>query len=254
MSARASAEASLYEEEPPTQVLSNGASKVTYRPAQITTIEQLIAEQNQTLLLHRYFELCRTASLSRAQMIAIIKELYCFSTFFERILTLRVARHSSNQDARTLDVARRHLEVELGHVDLFKECLLTSGVSLEEISRLVPRTLTKALYGYLLATVLHETDQVASVAVTHVMESIGSHFFRATSQAMKVHDLSTGAVDEHAEEDDDHAALGIDLVATFDDQTMRDSRRVICDLYRLMSYVLDDWLEVARAARAGHSA
>ena len=215
------------------------------RLGQIATLKVHIAVETERLLEHRYFQLCRTGSLGRAQMIGVLKELYCFSTFFERILTLRIARHSTNTDSRTLDVAREHLAEEMGHVTMFRDCLLASGVCPDELKGLAPKTLTKALYGYLLATVLHENDYVINVAVTQVMETIGEHFFRATSAAMKVHRLATRAVDEHAEEDGGHASLGMELAALFDDQTMQDSRRVIADLYRLMPIVFDEWLGAA---------
>jgi hypothetical protein len=256
MNSRAATKASVYVDpasaapvngEPTSR--GRGQTPVTRgRTAQIAAIKNLIAKENAGLLQHRYFDVCRTGSMGRAQLVAIMKELYCFSVFYERILTLRVARHSTTMDARSLEVARQHLEEEFGHVRLFRTCLLDSGVSPQELSQLAPKTLTKALYGYLLATVLHENDYVINVAVTLVMESIGYHFFQATSAAMKLHQMSNGAAEEHATEDAGHAVLGIELAARFDEQTMRDSQRVIRDLYRLMPIVFDEWLAAGKLA------
>jgi len=207
---------------------------------------ELIRTENEALLTHRYFDLCRSGALDRGQALEIVKQLFCFSVCFERLLTLRIARHSAWMDPRTLRVAREHLREELGHVDMFRKCLRENGVSSEELARLSPKMFTTALFGYLLATVLHETDLVANVAMISVMERIGVHFFRATSVMLKRHDMQTDAVDQHAEEDEGHATMGLELLTSLERRTLMDCRRVITDLYRLMGHVLDEWLTPER--------
>jgi hypothetical protein len=119
-----------------------------------------------------------------------------------------------------------------------------NGVSRDELSRMAPKMFTKAMFGYLTATLQHENEYVSNVAIMQVMESIGFHFFSATLQVMRQHDLMAQAMEEHTEDDQEHPHLGIELAAQFDERTWHDCRRVIGDLYRLMGFVLDEWMGV----------
>jgi hypothetical protein len=208
----------------------------------VEALRRYLADKNGILLKHRYFDLCRTRSLSRAEVIEIVKQLYCFSVFFERLLTGRIAFYSSRSDQSILRMARRHLREEFGHAELFLQCLLANGLSAVEAANVTPRMFTKSLFGYLLATVLHENEYVTNVAIMQVMESIGLHFFRATLPVLEARSMLADALRKHTEDDEEHAQFGIELAAGFDDQTAADCRRVIDDLYRLMGHVLDEWL------------
>jgi hypothetical protein len=136
------------------------------------------------------------------------------------------------------------LREEIGHSELFSQCLEVNGVSRDELSRVTPKMFTKAMFGYLTATIQHENEYVSNVAIMQVMESIGYHFFSATLKVMQQHDLMARAMEEHAEDDEEHANLGVELAAHFDERTWHDCRRVINDLYRLFGFVLDEWLGV----------
>jgi pyrroloquinoline quinone (PQQ) biosynthesis protein C len=216
--------------------------------ANAATIEAQVATQNKALLDHRYFRLCRNGELARAQVLDVIKQLYCFSVFFERLLTLRIARYSSTMDARLLTEARKHLREEIGHADLFHRCLTSNGVSAAEVAGLTPKMFTKALFGYLMATVLHEHEYVANVAIMQVMETIGLHFFKATMPVLKTHRMMATAMRLHTEADEHHSKIGLDLAVDFEPPIMDDCCRVIRDLYRLMGYALDEWLTPAEGA------
>jgi hypothetical protein len=85
-----------------------------------------------------------------------------------------------------------------------------------------------------------------------VMESIGYHFFRSTLDVMKRHGMMSEAFAAHSEADEDHRFLGSDLVGSFDAQTLAASLRIIDDIYRLMGYVLDEWLDTAEAGGLPH--
>jgi hypothetical protein len=210
--------------------------------ARIAQIQSFVAAETRGLLAHRYFALCRSGEVSREQMVDIVKQLYCFSVFFERIIMTRIARHSSAMDARVLRLARKHLREEFGHPELFHQCLLQNGVPAPELNRVAPKMFTKALFGYLLATVEYENEFVTNVAIMQVMEGIAMHFFRSTLPIMELHRLSSAAFKEHSEDDEHHSALGLELATSFDDKTLADCRRIIEDLHRLMGFVLDEWL------------
>jgi hypothetical protein len=210
---------------------------------QIGMLEEWLAHENEILLKHRYFELCATRGIGREQTLEIVKQLFCFSVFFERVLTRRLAEYSSQKDPRVAEIARHHLREEIGHSILFRECLLENGMSDDEIERIDPKMFTKALFGYLLATVAHESEHVTNVAIMQVMETIGYHFFRSTLEVMKGHGMLSRAFVEHADADEDHRHLGLDLAASFDEQTMNNCRRIIEDIYRLMGFVLSEWLD-----------
>ena len=212
--------------------------------SQIDDIEKLVAKENEGLLTHRYFQLCRTRSVNRSQAIDIVKQLYCFSVFFERIIAQRIARYSSGMDGRVLRLARQHMREEFGHPDMFRECLMKNGVTATELTRISPKMFTKAMFGYLMATVLYENEFVSNIAIMQVMEKIALHFFQETLLVMESHDLTTTAFRQHSEDDELHSTLGLDLAASFDIQTMASSRRIIEDLYRLMGFVLDEWLSI----------
>jgi thiaminase len=210
--------------------------------AQITKLRRLIASKNEALLSHRYFRMCRGNELGREHLIEIVKQLYCFSVFFERLLTRRISDYSSGRDQRILQIARDHLRDEIGHADLFYQCLTRNGVSHDEVMALSPKMFTKAMFGYLTATVQHENEYVSNVAIIQVMESIGYHFFSETLRVMRTHKMAADALVKHTEDDEDHPELGMELVAQFDAPTMASCTRIVHDIYRLMGFVLDEWL------------
>jgi thiaminase len=204
-------------------------------------IQKLIDRKNQEILKHPYFHMCRSRQISKDQIVDVIKQVYCFSIFFERLLTRRIAECTTSTDVRLLQMARGHLRDELGHVQLFADCLRENGVSRAELSQLRPKTFTKTVFGYLLATIQHEHAYVSNVALMQVMESIGYYFFTATCDAMRAHGMAAAAMQQHTEDDAEHAALGIELIAQFDEQNLRDCDRVINDVYRLMSLMFEEW-------------
>jgi hypothetical protein len=208
----------------------------------IVKIRRRIEAKNRELLKQPYFQLCRTKEITRAQVIDVIKQVYCFSFFFERLLTRRIAECSHDMDERILELARAHLRDELGHVQLFQQCLNVNGVTNQELSELKPKTFTKAVFGYLLATIQHENEYVSNLALMQVMESIGCVFFAATQDAMQAHGMIADAMVQHTEDDADHAQLGLELLAYLDEDTLRDCDRIIEDLYRLMALMFDDWM------------
>jgi hypothetical protein len=175
-----------------------------------------------------------------------VKQLYCFSVFFERLLARRITEYSSTRDPRIIQIARGHFREEIGHAQLFRDCLVANGISTDEVDQLAPTTMTKALFGYLTVTVLHENEYVSNVAIMQVMESIGFHFFAATLKVMEAERMLAEAMEKHTDDDEDHAELGVELAAEFDDVTMADCERVIDDIYRLMSFMLHEWLNRAR--------
>ena len=175
-----------------------------------------------------------------------MKNLYCFSIFFERLLARRIAEYSSDRDPRVIQIAREHFRDEIGHAKLFRDCLLGNGVSAVEIEQLSPSMFTKAMFGYLTATIQHENEYVANVAIMQVMEGIGFHFFSATLKVMESQNMLADAMVQHTDDDEDHANLGLELSVEFDKATMKSCQRVVDDLYRLMSFVLDDWMGVHR--------
>ena len=217
-------------------------SQTRSRHKKVEKIQRLIEAKNAELLKHPYFQLCASRQVSREQVIDVIKQVYCFSIFFERLLTRRIAEGSTTTDVRLLQMARVHLRDELGHVQLFADCLRANGVSNAELARLRPKTFTKAVFGYLLATIQHEHAYVANVALMQVMESIGYYFFTATVDVMRAHGMPAAAMQQHTEDDAEHAAVGLDLIAHFDDQNLSDCDRVIHDVYRLMSLMFEEWL------------
>lgn len=208
----------------------------------IAEVKNLIEAKNSQLLEHDYFKLCRENSLTRSQLVEVVKQLYCFSVYFERILARRIAEYSSAMDARVIRMARQHIREEIGHAQMFADTLISNGLTPAEIDRLEPAMFTKALFGYLTVTIQYENEFVSNVAIMQVMESIGYHFFSATLGIMRHHDMLADAMVEHSEADEHHSELGLDLIAELDSRTMRESRRVIEDVYRLMSYVLNEWL------------
>jgi hypothetical protein len=207
-----------------------------------TSLRQFIEAKNDVLLSHLYFRLCRSKEIGRKQMLEIVKQLYCFSVFFERLLTRRIAEYKSGMDPRVIAIARRHLREEIGHAELFFRCLEKNGVESDALAGLTPKMFTTALFGYLTATIQNENEYVTNVAIMQVMEGIGYHFFSATLEVMQAHGMMADAMQAHSEDDEDHAHWGMELVANFDERTMIDSQRVIADIYRLMGFVLDEWL------------
>jgi pyrroloquinoline quinone (PQQ) biosynthesis protein C len=221
-------------------------SRRAARADQVSELRRLIEAKNAALLEHDYFVRCRTQEISRQQLIGIVKQLYCFSVFFERLLARRITEYSSDRDPRIIELARGHFREEIGHAQLFRDCLVANGVSTEEVDQLAPTTMTKALFGYLTVTVLHENEYVSNVAIMQVMESIGFHFFSATLKVMEAERMLAEAMEKHTDDDEDHSELGVELAAEFDDTTMKTCERVIDDLYRLMSFMLHEWLNRSR--------
>lgn len=84
---------------------------------------EILAAENQTLLSHRYFR--------------------------------NISAYSSDGDERILALSRRHLCEELGHAEMFRECLVGNGVALRkgENSLFHWRTRTRDAF-YVLSEVL----------------------------------------------------------------------------------------------------
>lgn len=208
----------------------------------IAEVKNLIQLKNEQLLGHEYFKLCREGALSRPRLLEVVRQLYCFSVFFERLLARRIAEYSSAMDPRVIEMARDHMREEIGHAQMFADTLRANGVSNAEIDKLEPAMFTKAMFGYLTVTIQHESEHVSNIAIMQVMESIGYHFFSATLAVMRGHGMLADAMVQHSEADEHHSELGLELIAEFDARTMRDSKRVIEDIYRLMGFVLNEWL------------
>ena len=217
-------------------------------------VQHLIEKKNRELLEHRYFRLCRAQLLDRERMLEVVKHLYCFSVYFERILARRITEYSSAKDPRILALARAHMREEIGHAELFRACLEANGVPYAEVQQLEPGTFTKAMFGYLTVTIQHENEYVSNVVIMQVMESIGYHFFSATLQLMQSHALAADAMVQHSEDDLEHANLGLDLIQSFDDATMRDCCRTIDGIYQLMPFVFDEWLGLRVSAETSRLA
>jgi pyrroloquinoline quinone (PQQ) biosynthesis protein C len=205
-------------------------------------VRGLIEQKNRELLEHRYFRMCRTRALDQARMLDVVKQLYCFSVYFERILARRISEYSSGKNPEILAIARAHMREEIGHAELFRECLEANGISRAEVYSLEPAMFTKAMFGYLTVTIQHENEYVSNVVIMQVMESIGYHFFSETLRVMQAHSMVAQAMLQHSEDDMEHANLGAHLIGNFDESTARDCRRTIDDIYRLMPLVFDEWL------------
>jgi pyrroloquinoline quinone (PQQ) biosynthesis protein C len=218
--------------------------------AKLTSIQNLLARENEKLLDHQYFQLCRAQAIGRHHLLAIVKQMYGFSLLFERLLTRRIAESSSHTDGRVLRIARRLLREEFGHPELFYDSLRANGLSKDELTQATPNTFLRALYGYLLATIQHENEYVANVAITYVMETIGLDVFGATFPLLEQNGMISTFLKQHAEEDAAHSQMGIELVSSFTDQTMSASKRVISDIFRIMHLVLDDFVALGREREA----
>jgi len=213
-------------------------------PHPITSAEAISIRVNRRmaeLAGSRYFRLCRSGEFTRGQLLRVVEQLYCFSVLFERILTRRLSALSSRSPEALVRLARQHLQEEIGHCELFRRALLENGLSPEDIRQLAPTAHTKALFGYLLATVEYEHELVTNVAIMQVMELIGLHFFELSLGAMERHGLDTSAVEAHAEDDRAHCCQGLELCNAMDERLLADAARIIDDLFRLMAFVLDEW-------------
>jgi len=131
--------------------------------------------------------------------------------------------------------------------------LLKNGLSKADLARVSPNTFLRALFGYLLATVQHENEYVGNVAIMQVMETIGLHVFGATLAVMQQYGLVSTALEQHTEDDEAHSQLGLDLIPSFDAQTMSTCRRVIEDVYRLMGLVLDEFVALGNGEQEGRA-
>lgn len=233
-------------------MLDRTESELEGSPLQVTNIEAVLSRVNRRmdeLAGCRYFRLCRSGALTHAQLVRVLEQLYCFSTLFERILTRRLGALTSRSPEGLVLLARRHLREELGHVELFRRSLLRNGRTTEQIKQLAPSAHTKALFGYLLATLEYEHELVTNVAIMQVMELIGLHFFECSFSAMEQLGVEASALAAHAEDDRSHSRQGFDLCSAMDRQTLADAMRVIDDLFRLMAFVLEDWITLVDPAR-----
>lgn len=124
--------------------------------------------------------------MPKERLLEVVQQVYCFSIFFERVLTRRRATSSSSTRRELRDMARNHLREEIGHAALIRRYLESNGLRAEQIDTLTPKAFTKALFGYLLATVDYENELVTNVAIMQVMELLGFHSFGATLSAMRM--------------------------------------------------------------------
>src|SRR3954470_10299572 len=92
----------------------------THTDEKVRSLRELIAKKNQELIAHRYFRLCESGEMGRSQLLEVVKQLYCFSVFFERLLPRRITEYSSRGDRHLLQMAREHLREEIGHAELFR--------------------------------------------------------------------------------------------------------------------------------------
>ncbi|HYD79911.1 MAG TPA: iron-containing redox enzyme family protein [Paucimonas sp.] len=175
-------------------------------------------------------------------MLETLKQIHCFSAYYERLITRRLATFRMNTNRDLLSTARHHLMEEIGHPDLFRACLIANGLSDGECDEIVPGTHTKALFGFLLATIDYEDEYVGSVAMLQAMESIGKIFFDATLASMRAVGMAADVFAAHSEADNDHAELGYDELADCDPYTIKDCIRVIDDIYVLMDHFLDQFI------------
>jgi hypothetical protein len=206
------------------------------------TIKKRLDSRMATLQQHSYFQRCHSGTLTAPQLLAVAEQLFCFSVYFERLLTRRLSRLSSQTHATILEISRQHLAEEIGHAKIFRGYLLSHGHTAAQVDALAPKTYTRALFGYLLATLEYENEFVANIAIVQVMELIALNFFTATRIAINKVGLGDGPFELHSVADDGHAELGLDLCGSFNAQTLRASETAIDDLFVLMPHVFEEWL------------
>jgi hypothetical protein len=211
-------------------------------PRKIDTIRDYINNKMTVMLRHRYFWACRSCAITREQLLSVLKQLYCFSIYYERLLTMRVSRYSSTMNREILEAARDHLKEEMGHADLLTHCILNNGVQPEELQHIAPKAFTKAVFGYLMVTVEYENEFVTNIAIMQVMETIGMYFYEATLQAMQAHGFECSAFKKHADDGVENSTMGMELYAYLDEQSMSDGKRIIDDLFHMMRFMLDEWM------------
>jgi thiaminase len=211
-------------------------------PGSADHVRQLVQLRLQEFLSHTYFAQCEDGSLPRPTVLKIVQQLYCMSTFFVRILTRRLSHFSSLTSPSLVSASREHLLDEIGHPEMFLRCLRDNGTSDGEIEAITPSCFLKALFGYLIATLEYEREQVVTVALFQVMETAALHYFTRTMELMQKLELHVEAVGEHVEADVGHADIGLEPDVLFDERTMNDIRRVTNDLFQLMEAALDEWL------------
>ncbi len=215
---------------------------VERNPHSLIIIQNLLDQQMAALLDHPYFQACRLGTISPAHMLKIMKNLYGFSVYFERLLTRRISHYNSQMNEDLLRIAKQHLREEIGHSDLFRDCLMQNGVDAVEISAIQPTRYTKAIFGYLLATIEYENEYVTNIAVIQVLEIIGFHFFSATLKVMQKCGFSANAFQAHSEDDAGHLLLGLENCADMDEPTQKDCKRVILDLFGLFDDMFTEWM------------
>ena len=216
---------------------------VAVKTQNLQTIQLFLDQQMNLLLDHPYFKTCQRGDISKPQMVQIMKNLYGFSVYFERILTRRISHYNSRMDHELLLIAKKHLREEIGHADMFRDSLLSNGVSATEIRDIEPTRYTKAIFGYLLATIEYENEYVTNIAVIQVLELIGYHFFTTTLEVMKKNGFSSSAFQAHSDDDTTHSLLGLEHCAAMDEVSLKDCKRVILDLFGLFHDMLSEWLQ-----------
>lgn len=225
--------------------LSSDTNSYPHEVKSLDAVVRRVSRRMDELARSKYFQLCRSGELTRGQLLRVIEQLYCFSTLFERILTRRLGTFTSRSPDALVQMARRHLQEEIGHAELFRGSLLRNGLTPDQIQRLTPTAHTKALFGYLLATLEYEHELVTNVAIMQVMELIGLRFFECSFSAMEQYGVEASALAAHAHDDQAHANLGLELCRELDERTLADAIRVIDDLFRLMASVLDEWVTIS---------
>jgi hypothetical protein len=209
------------------------------------SIKRRLDSRMATLRRHSYFKRCHSGALTAPQLLGVAEQLYCFSVYFERLLTRRLSMLPSRTNATILEISRQHLAEEIGHAKIFRGYLQSHGLTAAQVDALAPKTYTRALFGYLLATLEYENEFVANIAIVQVMELIALNFFTATRAAINKVGLGDGPFELHSVADDGHAELGLELCGGFDEHTLQASETAIDDLFVLMPHVFEEWLPAA---------
>jgi hypothetical protein len=211
-------------------------------PAKVDEIRTLMDEKIGLMLRHRFFWACQSGALSRDQIIEILEQIYSFWILFERLLARRISGYSSHRYPELLEAAQRHLKEEFGKADMIRQCLIDNGVTPEELQHIQPSTFTRAASGYLIATLEYENELVSNLAIMQVMESIRIYIIEATLYIMQVRHLNLSVL-ELVKGDDKRVNTGINFYSFLDDRSLADSKRIIEDLFHIMKFTFDDWLD-----------
>jgi hypothetical protein len=202
-----------------------------------------VDRQVEKLLKTPFFTACRAGRVGRPEMLAILPQLYTFSLYFERIITRRVATYSTRAEPVLLEKAREHMVDEIGHARMFHDVLRSVGWSSERIEAIKPSGMTKAVFGYMLATIDYDDALVTNVAIMQVLETIGQHFFSHSLEIMKELGLPLKSMQAHTEADDEHSLIGYDLYDQMDAKTLDHALHVVRELFSLMARMITSWLK-----------